>query len=404
MSGDTVQGTGAEPVAAERHAEVLSREEFNEQYNLASLDKDTPRASTRQVLKHYVGSLVVYGGLLLFMVLNPWYQTLLSITWEGVTGYHVYFALFAAYVVLAPILLLVLRPRALWTSKSLTILKLLWRVVSVFFRGDPARLWQRVKPDYKERNAVMFLLIKLMYGPLMLHSAFLELQRISAFRFRLHFQSFWVDILDVWFLLFVSGIFLLDSSVFFLSYSTESGLMRNRLRFAETNVFRILVTIACYGPFNIVTARVLGASHYSVRILYQNDIDHPVTWILRGVAALALLGMISASLTLFTKASNLTNRGIVKIGPYALVRHPGYISKNVFWWATLFPLFIPDLQAPDFSWGTHAIVCVTTLAGLLAWGTIYFLRGITEEQFLRRDPEYVEYCRKVRYRFIPWVY
>jgi protein-S-isoprenylcysteine O-methyltransferase Ste14 len=44
------------------------------------------------------------------------------------------------------------------------------------------------------------------------------------------------------------------------------------------------------------------------------------------------------------------------------------------------------------------------VCGFAAWGTIYFLRSVTEEQFLSRDPEYVAYCQRVKYRFIPGIY
>ena len=36
-----------------------------------------------------------------------------------------------------------------------------------------------------------------------------------------------------------------------------------------------------------------------------------------------------ASIALNFKSSNLTNRGIVARGPYAIVRHPAYITKNL---------------------------------------------------------------------------
>lgn len=381
---------------------ILSQREFNEQYNLAYLDEDLPRASIQQVLKHYFGSVAIYGCLLLFISINPWFSTLLSISFDGVTGVQIYYYLFATYVVLTPIILLIGRPRSLWTSKNLLILGFLWRVIRAPFR-DAKGDRRQFKPDYKEANALMFLLIKLMYGPLMLHSLLFELRNFSALRFRTLFDPAWLDALDARFFMFISGVFMLDSLLFFIGYSTESGFQRNRLRYAETNLFRILVCVACYGPFNMVTASVLGPSNHQ-DFLFQGDLSHPMTWILRGFGAFFLLTLISSSLFLFTKASNLTNRGIVKTGPYALVRHPGYISKNLFWLMTLIPTFFPATEAFGFSWGAYAIVCVKTLLGWLAWGTIYFLRAITEEQFLSRDPEYVEYCRKVKYRFIPWVY
>lgn len=35
---------------------------------------------------------------------------------------------------------------------------------------------------------------------------------------------------------------------------------------------------------------------------------------------------------------------------------------------------------------------------------IYYLKAITEERHLIREPEYVEYCKKVKYRFIPYIW
>jgi len=393
----------SEPARQESSPEIPRRREFNERYNLAFLDEDLPRASVRQVLKHYAASVGIYGGLLLFVTLNPWFSSLLSIEYDGVTGLQIYYYLFAVYLVLTPILLLVGRPRSLWASKNLLILGFAWRVIRTLFHRDSKCDWWDCKPDYKERNALMFLLIKLFYGPLMLHSLLLELGKISALRFRLLFDPAWLDALDAWFFIYISALFTLDSLLFFIGYSTESGLLRNRLRYAETNVFRILVCIACYAPFNMVTTSILGPSNQQL-LLFQGDLTHPMTWILRGLAAFFLLSLVSSSLFLFTKASNLTNRGIVTTGPYAVVRHPGYIAKNLFWLMTLIPLFFPDTEAIDFSWGAYLIICLKTLFGWLGWGTIYFLRAITEEQFLRRDPDYVAYCRKVKYRFIPGVY
>jgi protein-S-isoprenylcysteine O-methyltransferase Ste14 len=261
-----------------------------------------------------------------------------------------------------------------------------------------------LRPDYREAQAMMFLLIKLIYGPLMLHFVLVELERVPGFWFRLNFQSDWLAKLDIWFLMFISVIFLVDSALFFLGYTTEAGWLGNRLRYAETDVFRILVCIACYEPFNLVTGRIAGASYGDFRILYQGDLEHPMTWVLRGLAMLFLLLMISTSLSLFTRASNLTNRGIVQHGPYAVVRHPGYLAKNLFWLMTILPLYVPNTQLQDFTWQAHALVCLGATLGWLAWASLYFLRAITEEQFLSKDPEYVAYCEKVRYRFIPGVY
>ena len=89
-------------------------------------------------------------------------------------------------------------------------------------------------------------------------------------------------------------------------------------------------------------------------------------------------------------------------GPYALIRHPGYVGKNLFWLLTLLPLFFnADPRDAGFSWLQHLLLGAATVGGFLAWSAIYILRALTEEKLLRNDPDYVAYCLKVKYRFIP---
>ncbi len=54
---------------------------------------------------------------------------------------------------------------------------------------------------------------------------------------------------------------------------------------------------------------------------------------------LALMAVYAASsVALGLKASNPTHRGIVSRGPYAWVRHPADICKNLAWWIGSTPL------------------------------------------------------------------
>jgi protein-S-isoprenylcysteine O-methyltransferase Ste14 len=85
------------------------------------------------------------------------------------------------------------------------------------------------------------------------------------------------------------------------------------------------------------------------------------------------------------RASNLTNRGIVKTGPYRFVRHPAYAVKVLIW-------FTQGIFFGQFG--------VFIMAG---FAIIYFLRAWTEERHLSMDPDYVEYMKLVRWRFIPGV-
>lgn len=84
------------------------------------------------------------------------------------------------------------------------------------------------------------------------------------------------------------------------------------------------------------------------------------------------------------------NRGqtVIDRGPYAIVRHPGYIAGSVFavstalmlgsWWALLPALLVGASLVP---------------------------RTLFEEETLRAElPGYTEYTRRVRWRFVPGVW
>jgi protein-S-isoprenylcysteine O-methyltransferase Ste14 len=385
-------------------AESQGREEFHRQHDISYLDPHLPPATFRQALRHYLVSALLYGAALLFVLVNPWFRDLLQIQFHGWTAAKIYVYAYGAYLVIAPLVFLIGRPRSLWVSKNHLIAGYVARLARGGWRPSAQREPQSWRATYAEKHALMFFAIKLFYGPLMINSALVEYRAFPEFLRQIRFGDSLLNFCDKSYLLLVSGVFLLDSVLFIVGYHTESGLLRNRLRYAETNPWHILVCVACYGPFNMVTSAFFGPSNHNPYILFRGDVTHPATWILRAAAAFFLLLLTAASLSLFTKASNLTNRGIVDWGPYRYIRHPGYLGKNMFWLMTLLPALVPYTAAPQFSWLGYLTFCGVTVWGFLGWGAIYFLRAVTEEKFLMRDPDYVAYCRKVKYRFIPGVY
>jgi protein-S-isoprenylcysteine O-methyltransferase Ste14 len=117
------------------------------------------------------------------------------------------------------------------------------------------------------------------------------------------------------------------------------------------------------------------------------------------VLLLTLMAVYSwASVALGWKASNLTHRGIVARGPYAVVRHPAYVCKNMAWWIGSAPLVMTAFSESTLSG-------VATLGSVVGWTLLYALRALTEEDHLRSvDGAYAAYAAKVRYRFVPWLY
>lgn len=389
--------------------------DFLRTQDISYLDPELPPATLRLAVNHYVVSALIYGGVLLVFTISPWFRDILQTEispWsgkrsetepDGFKAVYLYYCAFGLYLVIAPFVFFIGRPRSLWASKNLLIAGYLARLARFCWQDRALRKRNVWRPNYRETHALMFLLIKIVYGPLMIYSALRSYNSIPEILRRFQFKHSLLDTCDEAYLLLIPIVFLVDSLLFAVGYHTESGLLRNKLRYAETNPLHILVCIACYPPFNMTTGVLFGPSNHDPSLLFRGDIMHPVTWVLRGFAVFFLVILASTSVALFTKASNLTNRGIVQWGPYSIIRHPGYVSKNLFWLITLIPALIPHTADPQFTWHGYIMLCTVTIWGLIGWGTLYVLRSLTEEKFLMRDPDYVAYCQKVKWRFIPGV-
>ncbi len=381
-----------------------ARTHCQHQHNISYVDPKLPRPTLRQALRHYIVSAVIYGGILLLFRVSPWFSDLLGVRFCGYRIWLLYCYAYGAYLLIGGLIFFIVRPRSLWVSKNLRVAGYFGQLAQWCIGPTKRQNPDSWRPTYEQKQAMMFLLVKIFYGPLMVNSAIMGYNEIVPLMRQIRAHQFLLNYFDTGYLLFVSVIFLVDSLLFTVGYHTESGLLKNKLRFVETNPLHIMVCVACYPPFNRATIAFFGPSNRNPYILFGGSMLHPMTWVMRGLAMLFLVLLISSSLALFTKASNLTNRGIVTCGPYRFIRHPGYLAKNMFWIMTLIPVFFTDTTDPRFTWPSYLLFCAMSVAGVIGWGTIYFLRSITEEKFLMRDPDYVEYCKKVKYRFIPGVY
>ena len=153
------------------------------------------------------------------------------------------------------------------------------------------------------------------------------------------------------------------------------------------------VPLETHGDMLFVRAAILGSP-----VSDFPRFDDPTTHLSLNLALLTLMAIYaSASVALGFKASNLTHRGIVARGPYAVIRHPAYVCKNLAWWIGSVPLVTEAFHQSMFG-GMQAV------ASVAGWSMIYILRALTEEDHLRSvDGEYAAYATKVRYRFIPGV-
>lgn len=183
-----------------------------------------------------------------------------------------------------------------------------------------------------------------------------------------------------------------DTTVGTIGYISSSKLLGTQVTKTDSTWSGWLVALACYPPFaKLFEVKGLAA----VETIWPQEFarQYPLASILCCVFVLAMWVIFTWATFVFgLRFSNLTNRGTITIGPYAIVRHPAYSSKTIAWWITLAPVAI--LNPSILPWAGPALALITA---------IYVARALTEEVNMSYDPNYEIYRQKVRWRFIPWV-
>lgn len=317
----------------------------------------------KQGLKLYFSSVLLYGlGILLFRFL-PYYQHSLSDKTQSALLY-----LFLGYVVLAPLVYL-LFVREYSENKSYLFFRSVLRNVRAILKKE------RLSWEKEEKVAFLFILVKLFFLPMMINF-------FLGNGFNLISQSGnWQNL--NWYEFLFTLLFTLDTLIFSIGYTFESHKLKNVVKSVEPTFLGWFVALICYPPFNSIVGSYVpwGANDYA---LFWSP---GWTLFFQVMIILLLVIYVWATVALGMKSSNLTNRGIVSKFPYSVVRHPAYISKNLMWWITLLPVM---------NW--------PFALGMGFWSMIYFFRAWTEERHLSKDPDYVEYCKKVKWRGIPGIF
>lgn len=338
--------------------------------------------SLKEKLQSVGANLILVWGALLLYTYNPYYRDFLFQETKGI--------LFWSAVLYSLYLLISLFFKSKRISKGLVILAGIGRYLRAFFHytinlgsveGVPFPSFSK-----DERNALLFLLVKLFFLPIMVNFVVGNFAGFSRSFASLSLAEFFTapHFIGVTYPLLLSLIFLIDTFFFTFGYLVESEKLDNQVRSVEPTVLGWVVALVCYPPFN----EAIGNRYFN---WYASDYAQfsstTATLILYIFILFSFFIYLWATVALGTKSSNLTNRGIIGHGPYAYVRHPHYASKNLAWWISLLP-----------------ILSIGAVLSMIAWSAIYYLRAITEERHLITDPEYQAYCKKVPYRFIPGIW
>lgn len=240
----------------------------------------------------------------------------------------------------------------------------------------------------EEKVSLLLYGVKIVFTPLMIHFALdnaRSLLQIISEKSLLHTAPLSAIVSYDFYAIFYC-ILLVDTLVFAFGYLVESPALKNTVRSVEPTALGWIAALLCYPPFNTVTNNIFG--WYTADFSDFGKLGFNIFF---GAVSLILFAFyVWATLALGWKASNLTNRGIVSRGPYKYLRHPAYVSKNLSWWIMGIPFIAKS-----------GLIAVLSMA---AWSFIYYIRAITEERHLLADPDYVEYTKKVKYRFIPGVF
>ena len=359
-------------------------------------------------LRSYLSGVVLYGAAIAIYTFLPYYRGFISrsdidISYLplglrqglqlalGILGANTYQAILHLYIgyIVIGFWWFFFSPWAQENSRTLIFWRVVRRIISGWrsvgrAQGTDGTLEVAISLSREEKATALFFLVKFFFVPVMLNFLFANLGAFLSSSHKL-LTAAPVDHLErdrqAYFAL-LNLMLVVDTGFFVLGYLFEFTAWRNDLRSVESTIFGWAVALCCYPPFNgFVTQGIgWGSSDFSV---FPSALASSIAV----CVSLVLFGVYTwATVALGLKASNLTNRGIVRTGPYAYVRHPAYISKNLHWLVMGLPL-----------------IAVNWLAALsiIGWATIYFLRAITEERHLLADPQYRAYCREVPYRFIP---
>jgi protein-S-isoprenylcysteine O-methyltransferase Ste14 len=243
-------------------------------------------------------------------------------------------------------------------------------------RGDP-----------RQRDAilqhVLAWTVKLFFIPVMIGLAWVSLEEFSGWKWPE--AGFDTPLPELRNFSHETAIYLmgfLDVTIALVGYLCTLRLFNSHIRSTDTSGFGWLVCIVCYGPWWVM--------FYEAYADYDDDsywqdwlsgLPDALTWIWGGLIVFFTFIYVWSTIAFGIRFSNLTNRGIITDGPYSLVKHPAYLSKNIFFWLTSVPFVVTD--------SVSEAVRLSLLLVLV--NILYFFRAKTEEKHLRSDPAYVAY-------------
>jgi len=181
----------------------------------------------------------------------------------------------------------------------------------------------------------------------------------------------------------ITFMFVVDVAFACVGYILTVRVLDSHIRGANPYAQGWTAALICYPPFVLMNDGGPLDYHPGTSDWVHWLNGHPILLGATGAVLVGLTAIYAWSTVAFgLRFSNLTHRGILTHGPYALSRHPAYLSKNLFWWISTLPMLVTS-----GSWADAARN--TAIMGLVSG--VYYWRAKTEEKHLGLDPAYQDY-------------
>jgi protein-S-isoprenylcysteine O-methyltransferase Ste14 len=340
-------------------------------------DQSIANLKAKEFLLEYLAETLLLGFLVLYYSFGFYYGSLLQT--ETKYTLLVIYILYVGFILPIHVFKNKLSP----VYNSLLIFRLAFRFVALALSTSSKVQLHTFFKNKTEKYRFLFFLVKIIFIPIMLNFFIEYVVYMYAYFTQNAFSIAQLSSNFQWFLVLSALIFGIDTLYFSFGYLVESKKLGSKLRSVDTSVLGWVVALACYKPFNNVTVRLFPMLA-DEKIFWINEQWTSVIYI---AVLFFYLVYLLATFALGAKCSNLTNRGIVHRGIYSVIRHPAYSGKLIAWWLLCIPIMNPKV-----------------FISMAAWTVLYLLRAYTEEQHLLKDADYVAYCQKVKWRFIPYLY
>jgi protein-S-isoprenylcysteine O-methyltransferase Ste14 len=185
----------------------------------------------------------------------------------------------------------------------------------------------------------------------------------------------------------VTLLFLIDVQIGTVGYLLTLRPLDSHIRSGNPLLAGWLAALMCYPPFvwGIIGPdnQVLSYEYGTAGWAHWFAGHETLLWLWGGLLVL-LTGIYAWATVVFgIRFSNLTYRGVLTHGPYRFTRHPAYLSKNLFWWASVLPFMVTTGSLAE---------AIRNSVFLLVVNGIYYWRARTEEaHLLAEDAKYREY-------------